>query len=300
MKKYIILMLGLVLSNTITSQEVQYFKNTRGQKHLCGLVSLEVLEKDSVSKKWFNKNYTNFHLLDKKRSWVKNLENIEVDIYMGTWCGDTKKLVPQFVKIWDKLGLNRKQLKFIALYSGGTGKYKQSPNREEKGKGIIKVPTFVFKKGDKEIARIVEKPVNNVETDIAQIALGCPSIPNYRGASYLFQLLKTNSPKELRNNRELLNKVYRMRQSPSELNSLGYVFLDNNQINKALVTFYYNTRFYPYEPNVYDSYAEALEKTGEINEAIKNYEKVLLLDRSHKNAKNRLKELRKEIESQKK
>ncbi len=299
MKKSLLLMVSLIVLNTITAQEVQYFENSRGQKHLCGVFPLKVLEQDTIFNKWYHKNYTNFHLSDKEHHWSKNLKDVEVDIYLGTWCGDTKSLVPKFVKLWDELGLNREKLKFIALYSGGTGKYKQSPNREEKGKGIFRVPTFIFKKNGKEISRIVEKPVNDLEIDITQIAIGHPSIPNYRSANYLFKILKTHSVQELKQNKKYIYKAYRMKKSAGELNSLGYVYLDNNEIEKALYVLYYNTKFFPYEPNVYDSYAEALEKAGKTEEAIRNYERVLLLDRSNKNAKEKLKELRNKSTSKK-
>ncbi|MBS9765921.1 MAG: hypothetical protein KGV44_00090 [Flavobacteriaceae bacterium] len=293
MKKILFLMVSLIGLKTITAQEVQYFKNSRGQKHLCGSFPLQILEQDTLYSKWYHKNYTKFHLSDKSHHWSKKLNDVEVDIYLGTWCGDTKSLVPKFVKLWDELGLSRKKLKFVALYSGGTGKYKQSPNREEKGKGIFKVPTFIFKRNGKEISRIVEKPINNLEIDVAQIALGYPSIPNYRGANYLFELLKTHSVKELRDSKDYLNAVYRLRKNESGLNSLGYMYMDSDEMDKAMLVFYYNTRFFPYEPNVYDSYAECFEKLGKIDKAIDNYRKVLLLDRSNKRAKEKLKELRK-------
>jgi len=61
-------------------------------------------------------------------------------------------------------------LEIIALYNGE--KTKQGPNGEEKGMGIHRVPTFIFEQGGKEIARIVEDPATDFETDIAQIALG--------------------------------------------------------------------------------------------------------------------------------
>ena len=52
---------------------------------------------------------------------------------MGTWCGDSKEWVPSFLKIWDQLGLDRKELTFTALYDIDE-RYKQGPNGEEKGK----------------------------------------------------------------------------------------------------------------------------------------------------------------------
>jgi len=296
MKQFFLLIALSILSTPMRAQETQYYENSRGQKHICGAFPLNVLEQDTMYQKWYHKYYNNFQVSNKKQPWVKNLKKMEVEVYLGTWCGDSRKLVPELVKLWDELGLERNQLKFIALYSGGIGKYKQSPNREEKGKGIFKVPTFIFKEKGKEISRIVETPVNDLETDIAQIASGCPSTPNYRGATYLFNILKTDSVEELKNSKPYINYIRSLTKNASGLNSLGYTYLDNKQIEKALLVFYYNTQFYPYEPNVYDSYAEALEKAGKTEEAITNYQKVLLLDRGNKNAKEKIKKLREKNE----
>jgi hypothetical protein len=78
--------------------------------------------------------------------------------------------------------LDENQLKFTALYDGEE-LYKQGPNAEEKGKRIHRGPTFIFKKEGQEYARMVEYPRNDLEKDLAQIAVGYPSEPNYRAAS---------------------------------------------------------------------------------------------------------------------
>ena len=292
MKKIICLLFSLICLNVLFAQDVQRYDNSRGESHLCGAFQIEDLEKDTIFQKWYKKNYLDFEVLNKKPTWIKNLKNIEVDIYIGTWCGDSKKWVQKFIKLWDELGLNRTQLKFIALYGSVEGKYKQGPNGEEKNKDIHRVPTFIFKRSNKEIARIVESPNNNLETDLAQIALGYPSNPNYRGATSMINLLKSNSVDSVKTNIEYLNEVYRLVKSTSELNTLGYVYLESDRIDEALTIFYYNTRFFKYNPNVYDSYAEALAKSGQNEEAIKNYEKVLLLDRSNNHAREQIKKLK--------
>ena len=294
MKQLIFLSIGLVFCKTSFSQDIQRYENSRNESHICGTFQIDELEKDTIFQKWYNKNYLDFKVSSKKRNWVKDLKNVEVDIYLGTWCGDSKKWVPKFVKLWDELGLNRSQLKFIALYDFTDGKYKQGPNGEEKNKDIHRVPTFIVKRNSKEIARIVESPNNDLETDLAQIALGYPSNPNYRGATRMINLLKLNSTDSVKTNIEYLNEVYGLVKSPSELNTLGYVYLESDRIDKALTIFYYNTRFFKYNPNVYDSYAEALAKSGQNGEAIKNYEKVLLLDRSNDHAREQIMELKME------
>ena len=58
---------------------------------------------------------------------------------------------------------------------------------------IHRVPAFIFKTENIEYARIVESPKNDLITDVAQIALGYPSSPNYEGANYLFKVFDTES-----------------------------------------------------------------------------------------------------------
>ena len=45
----------------------------------------------------------------------------------------------------------------------------------------------------KETARIIESPNTDLETDLAQIALGFPSNPNYRGATRMIELIEEKS-----------------------------------------------------------------------------------------------------------
>jgi len=266
------------------------YVNNRDQTHLCGPISIDDLQTDSL-KVWYRKYYDAISLSQKPHKWKKNLKKTTVDIYLGTWCGDSKKYVPEFIKLWEELGLHTDQINLIALYSGE--KTKQGPNGEEKGKGIHRVPTFIFSEGGKEYARIVEKPVNDLETDIAQIALGYPSEPSYRGANYVIKMLAENTHEDIQANyRTYLNAAYRLTSKSNELNTLGYVLLAAGQVEDAVLTFKFNTRFFPKDPNVYDSYAEGLAIQGETDLAIENYEKVLEMDPENKNAKEQLEKLK--------
>lgn len=47
--------------------------------------------------------------------------------------------------------------------------------------------------------------------------------------------------------------------------------MQDEQIEKAIEVFEYNVELYPNSANVYDSFAEALEKTGRTNDAVENY-----------------------------
>lgn len=79
----------------------------------------------------------------------------------------------------------------------------------------------------------------------------------------------------------------------NNLNSLGYRFLSNGQTKLAQDVFKVNMMLYRDSFNVYDSYAEACMKLGEIDLAIKNYKKSLDLNPENNNATEMLKELQK-------
>jgi hypothetical protein len=295
-KSYIVLLFLFISHTSILAQETQYYSNENSERHLIGPFRIEHLEEDKNFKSWFDEGYDQFNVKVPNPKWAKNLKSVEVEIFMGTWCGDSKNWVPKFLKLWDTLGLKRDQLKLIALYDmiEGSSKYKQGPNGEEKGKNIHRVPTFIFTEKGTEIARIVESPSNDLYTDLAQIALSVPSKPNYKGATYLLDLFNSKSVEEIKaNERKHLLDVYSLiKGNPSELNTLGYVLLESGRIEEALLTFYFNSLYFRYNPNVYDSYGEALVKSGQTAGAIEMYEKVLLLDRSHKNAAEQLKLLK--------
>ncbi len=58
-----------------------------------------------------------------------------------------------------------------------------------------------------------------------------------------------------------------------QLNTLGYTYLSNDSIEKALAVFRLNVKAYPQSSNVYDSYGEAFLAGGDTLKAIENYRK---------------------------
>lgn len=75
------------------------------------------------------------------------------------------------------------------------------------------------------------------------------------------------------------------------INSLGYAYLQENNLEAARSVFAVNVYAFPSSSNVYDSYAEALMKIGNKEEAIANYQKALELNPGNSNAVEMLKQL---------
>ncbi len=78
------------------------------------------------------------------------------------------------------------------------------------------------------------------------------------------------------------------------LNAVGYAYLyEANDINKAIELFKLNTELFPDIANCWDSYGEALAKSGNKEKAIEAYKKALSIRPNLESAKNALKKLKK-------
>jgi thiol-disulfide isomerase/thioredoxin len=92
-------------------------------------------------------------------------DSVQVLVFLGTWCPDSQREVPRFLKALD-LANNPPsiQLKLIASDRSKTDSQHLSAKYN-----IERVPTFVVLYQGKEIGRIVEHPKDSVEKDFIEI-----------------------------------------------------------------------------------------------------------------------------------
>ena len=79
----------------------------------------------------------------------------------------------------------------------------------------------------------------------------------------------------------------------SSINQAAYMKLNSGEVDKAILLFLYNTELYPGSSNAFDGLADAYNKAGKKELAIKNYEKALKINPENKSsfeALNKLKE----------
>lgn len=234
---------------------------------------------------WFNKNYDDYTLDSSTARQLKPLlKNKRLEIFMGTWCGDSKREVPRMFKIFDYAGVRPSQVKMI-MVDNQDSTYKQSPTHEEKGKFIHRVPCLVVYDNNKEMNRIVEMPVVSLEKDLLSIVQAAPYQPNYRAAAYLYQLLKEKNNHDTATGRAALAAALKpLVRNSAELNSLGYVWLAAGEMENALLAFELNAMLFPANANVYDSLGEIHLKLNNKAAAKSYYTKVLALQPGNANA----------------
>jgi tetratricopeptide (TPR) repeat protein len=78
------------------------------------------------------------------------------------------------------------------------------------------------------------------------------------------------------------------------MNALGYRLLSKDKVADAIEIFKYNAREYPGSFNVYDSLGEAYYKNGEMDLAVKNFERSMELNPNNENGKKMLEKIKAE------
>ena len=90
--------------------------------------------------------------------------DVEVFAVVATWCRDTRRDLPRFLKIADRAGWSTSAMTLLAV-----DRTKTDPGGEAVRRNVTRVPTFIFLRRGREIGRVVERPTTTPEQDIAQI-----------------------------------------------------------------------------------------------------------------------------------
>lgn len=93
-----------------------------------------------------------------------SLRDVDVLVFVATWCPDSRREVPRFLKILDQAGFAGSRL---TLY--GLDRTKRDAEGLTVKWQIERVPTFILIRGGREIGRIVERPATTLEAAMTVI-----------------------------------------------------------------------------------------------------------------------------------
>ncbi|MCX6333410.1 MAG: thioredoxin family protein [Bacteroidia bacterium] len=115
---------------------------------------------------WFQKGYDEYKFNEEAVNKLTEVrkEGLTIKIVMGSWCPDSRREVPRFIKILDYWKFPAENLIFI-----GVDESKYSPIGDYNKLEIVRVPTFIFYKNNVEAGRIIEVPVTSLEQDMVNI-----------------------------------------------------------------------------------------------------------------------------------
>ena len=159
----LIVSLTLACSSPINQEKINYEEETI----LIGEVDWDGLTKDPYNE-WFRTYYFDYQVDTASLNQIADIDDLEIILFLGTWCSDSQLQVPQFYKILDYLGYDISKMKVYALEQLEEGGL-VSPAGIEKEFEIGFVPTMIFKRNGVELGRITEYPEITIEKDMVKI-----------------------------------------------------------------------------------------------------------------------------------
>jgi thiol-disulfide isomerase/thioredoxin len=150
MKKILIIIL-LIASFTSVSAQNEISRDASGNKVIRGFITKEQLVTDTAFS-WFAANQSGYvpeaNALQALRS---KKDSISIIAFGGTWCGDTKNILPKFYLLADAAGLSPERITLI-----GVDHSKKTIQHLSEAFNITNVPTIIVMKNGKEVGRVVE------------------------------------------------------------------------------------------------------------------------------------------------
>jgi len=125
-----------------------------------GEISRDDLLKDYSS---FSEEYDEYSPSEEELTTIKALQGKQVLVFLGTWCHDSKREVPRFLKLLDTAKVQLGSLKLVAV-----GYDKLDPAGLAKQYDLMYTPTIIVLDGEKELSRMIEKPKQNLAVDLTQ------------------------------------------------------------------------------------------------------------------------------------
>jgi thiol-disulfide isomerase/thioredoxin len=92
----------------------------------------------------------------------------EITVFLGTWCGDSRREVPRFWRALDETG----GLVPFTVRHIGVSRDKKAPAELVTVHDIRYVPTFIVTRDGAEVGRIVETSPHSVEADLLALLSG--------------------------------------------------------------------------------------------------------------------------------
>ncbi len=136
---------------------------------LVGTASLDSLQTEPFAS-WYEANRHEYQPNPETISKLKPLlKEVHITLLLGTWCKDSQREVPRFVKILEESGYSPGTVEVIAV-----NREKTTPGQFESGLELLQVPTFIFYRNGEELGRIVEFPIEDLESDVLKILSGKP------------------------------------------------------------------------------------------------------------------------------
>ena len=155
----------LVLLSGCAAQSYSIVTEPSGQRVLMGEFPLNVLRTDTSFAGWYQKEFSAYEPARRETELLAEADkNCSVVVCMGTWCSDSQREVPRFMKVVESAGIPAANIRFF-----GVDHQKRSPENSARKYNVTLVPTIIVFREGAEIGRITEMPEVSMENDLERI-----------------------------------------------------------------------------------------------------------------------------------
>jgi len=113
---------------------------------------------------WFNEEYENYKVNEEVFDPGYSIKFDSIYVFLGTWCDDSHREVPRFVKIMDNKYFAGTPVKYFCLDGD-----KATDIIDTEEFYLQYIPTFIFYYRGEELCRIIEYPKDSLEEDIMDL-----------------------------------------------------------------------------------------------------------------------------------
>jgi len=165
MKTRLLILLGMALVQGAMAQDfVREIDRKTGKVLLRGKIHFSDIQKESTCS-WFNQGADAYQPKPAVIEALKKIaEPYHFVVFAGTWCGDTKDLLPRFYKVLREAGIDQHT---VELY--GVNRHKEALNIEHSLYNLTNIPTIIIMHQAHEVGRIIESVDSSIEESLLQI-----------------------------------------------------------------------------------------------------------------------------------
>lgn len=151
MKKLAFLALILLAVQTVLAQSAEVSRDAAGNKIVKGFLTKKDLATDTAFA-WFAENLKGYVPEQTALQALRtNKDSVHILAFGGTWCGDTKYILPKFFALADAAGFSQDRITLL-----GVDRNKKTVQHLSEAFNVTLVPTFIVLKNGREIGRVVE------------------------------------------------------------------------------------------------------------------------------------------------
>jgi hypothetical protein len=151
------------VSSKVAANPESYYSDP--STFILGYFTIDRLVKPPYSS-WYLQGFDEYAINSEPLNKLMDIktDNLKIKIILGTWCPDSRREVPKFMRILDIWRFPLSQVTII-----GVDKARKASVSGYESLDIQRVPTFIIYKNNIEAGRIIENPVTSLEQDIANI-----------------------------------------------------------------------------------------------------------------------------------